>query len=80
MDEAVADDFTAPGDPVEQVMYSYSTLICLPDGLSSTPSEGTGTVMRRGILTDYANRAGFTSVQVLPIEEFGFWRFYRLLH
>jgi 2-polyprenyl-3-methyl-5-hydroxy-6-metoxy-1,4-benzoquinol methylase len=80
MDEAVADDFTAPGDPVEQVMYGYSTLICLPDGLSSTPSEGTGTVMRRAILTDYANRAGFTSVQVLPIEEFGFWRFYRLLH
>jgi 1,4-alpha-glucan branching enzyme len=36
--------------------------------------------MRRAILTDYANRAGFTSVQVLPIEEFGFWRFYRLLH
>ena len=80
MDEAVADDFTAPGDPVEQAMYGYSTLICLPDGLSSTPSEGTGTVMRRAILTDYANRAGFTSVQVLPIEEFGFWRFYRLLH
>jgi hypothetical protein len=80
MDEAVADDFTAPGDPVEQVMYGYSTLVCLPDGLSSTPSEGTGTVMRRGILTDYASRAGFTSVQVLPIEEFGFWRFYRLLH
>ena len=80
MDEAVADDFTAPGDPVEQAMYGYSTLICLPDGLSSTPSEGTGTVMRRAILTDYANRAGFTSVQVLPIEEFGFWRFYRLRH
>jgi hypothetical protein len=79
MDEAVADDFTAPGDPVEQVMYGYSTLICLPAGLSSTPSEGTGTVMRRGILTDCANRAGFRSVQVLPIEEFGFWRFYRLL-
>ena len=54
-------------------------LFCLPDGLSSTPSEGTGTVMRRAILTDYANRAGFTSVQVLPVEEFGFWRFYRLL-
>jgi hypothetical protein len=80
MDEAVADDFTAPGDPAKQAMYGYSTLICLPDGLSSTPSEGTGAVMRRGILTDYAKRAGFTSVRVLPIEEFGFFRFYRLLH
>jgi hypothetical protein len=32
MDEAVADDFVAPGDLVEQAMYGYSTLICLPDG------------------------------------------------
>jgi SAM-dependent methyltransferase len=78
MDEAVADDFNAPGDQVEQLMYGYSTLICLPDGLSSAPSEGTGTVMRQSILTDYARRAGFSSVEVLPIEEFGFWRFYRL--
>jgi 2-polyprenyl-3-methyl-5-hydroxy-6-metoxy-1,4-benzoquinol methylase len=80
MDEAVAEDFAAPGDPVEQVMYGYSTLICLPDGLSSTPSEGTGTVMRRSILTDYARRAGFASVDVLPIEDFAFFRFYRLHH
>jgi SAM-dependent methyltransferase len=80
MDEAVADDFTAPGDQVEQAMYGYSTLVCLPDGLSSTPSEGTGTVMRRSILTDYARRAGFTSLEVLPIEDFAFFRFYRLHH
>ncbi|HEU4908747.1 MAG TPA: hypothetical protein VFT17_07785 [Propionibacteriaceae bacterium] len=80
MDEAVADDFFAPGDPLEQLMYGYSTLICLPDGLSSTPSEATGTVMRRSILTDYAIRAGFASVQVLPIEDFAFFRFYRLHH
>ena len=80
MDEAVADDFTAPGDPVEQVMYGYSTLICLPDGLSSMPSEGTGTVMRRSVLTDYARRAGFSSVEVLPIKDFAFFRFYRLHH
>jgi 2-polyprenyl-3-methyl-5-hydroxy-6-metoxy-1,4-benzoquinol methylase len=80
MDEAVADDFHAPADQVEQLMYGYSTLICLPDGLSSTPSAGTGTVIRRSILTDYASRAGFNSVEVLPIEEFGFWRFYRLHH
>jgi len=80
MDEAVADEFTAPGDPVEQAMYGYSTLICLPDGLSSTPSAGTGTVLRRPILTDYATRAGFASVDLLPIEDFAFFRFYRLRH
>jgi SAM-dependent methyltransferase len=80
MDEAVADEFTAPGDPVEQAMYGYSTLICLPDGLSSTPSAGTGTVLRRPILTDYATRAGFASVDLLPINDFAFFRFYRLRH
>lgn len=80
MDEAVGEDFQAPGDQIEQLMYGFSTLICLPDGLSSTPSEGTGTVMRPSILTDYASRAGFSSVEVLPIEDFGLWRFYRLHH
>jgi hypothetical protein len=79
MDEAVADDFVAPGDLVEQGMYGYSTLICL-HGLSSTHSEGTGTLMRRSVLTDYATRARFTSAEVLPIEDFAFFRFYRLLH
>ena len=78
MDEAVADDFTAPGDVVERAMYGYSTLVCLPDGLSSPPSAGTGTVMRRSTLTDYATRAGFDGVEVLPIDGFAFFRFYRL--
>jgi hypothetical protein len=36
--------------------------------------------MRRAILTDYATRAGFRSAEVLPIEDFAFFRFYRLLH
>nr|WP_308212381.1 hypothetical protein [Nocardia zapadnayensis] len=46
--------------------------------MSSPPSAGTGTVMRQRILRDYAVAAGFTAVRVLPIENFGFWRFYRL--
>ena len=78
MDEAVADEFTAPGDEIDQCMYGFSLFICLPDGLASTPSVGTGTVMRRPVLTDYARRAGFSDVTVLPIEDFGFFRFYRL--
>lgn len=78
MDEAVADTFTAPGDVVERAMYGYSTLVCLPDGLSSTPSAGTGTLMRRSILTEYATGAGFSEVEILPIEDFGFFRFYWL--
>ncbi len=78
MDEAVADEFTAPGDDLERLMYGFSLFVCLPDGLSSSPSAGTGTVMRVDTLRRYAQQAGFTDVEVLPIEDFGFWRFYRL--
>jgi SAM-dependent methyltransferase len=78
MDEAVAENFSAPADEVDQVMYGFSLFVCLPDGLSSTPSAGTGTVMRPQVLTDYATRAGFSRVEVLPIEDFSFFRFYQL--
>ena len=80
MDEAVAEEFTAPGDAVERTMYGYSTLICLPDGRSTTPSAATGTVMRLGVLSEYARRAGFAATEVLPIKRFAFFRFYRLRH
>jgi len=78
MDEAVDDEFAAPGSEIDQCMYGFSLFICLPDGLASSPSVGTGTVMRRSVLTDYASRAGFADVTVLPIDDFGFFRFYRL--
>jgi 2-polyprenyl-3-methyl-5-hydroxy-6-metoxy-1,4-benzoquinol methylase len=79
VDENVADEFTAPGDEVERFMYGCSVFVCLPDGLSAPDSVGTGTVMRRGIVEDYAARAGYAGVSVLPIEDFSFFRFYRLL-
>ena len=78
VDEAVADDFEAPGNEVDRFMYGCSLFICLPDGLSSTPSAATGTVFRRSILTDYATRAGFDRVSELPVQDFSFFRFYRL--
>lgn len=78
MDEAVQPEFTAPGDETERLMYGFSLLVCLPDGMSHQPSAGTGTVMRESTLRTYAEQAGFGSVAALPIEEFGFWRFYRL--
>jgi SAM-dependent methyltransferase len=77
MDERVADTFTAPGDEVERLMYTYSVLCCLPVGLADTPSAATGTVMRTDTLRGYAAEAGFAEVEVLPIEHEVF-RFYRL--
>ncbi|GEM33943.1 SAM-dependent methyltransferase [Nocardia neocaledoniensis NBRC 108232] len=78
MDEAVAPEFTAPASDIDRLMYGFSLLICLPDGKAHPGSAGTGTVMRQATLTEYAEKAGFAGVEVLPIEEFGFWRFYRL--
>ena len=54
MDERVPDSFTGTGDPVEQLMYGLSMLICLADGLSNPHSVGTGTVMRQDTLRAYA--------------------------
>jgi SAM-dependent methyltransferase len=76
-DERVAEQFTAPGDPVERFMYGWSFLLCLPNGLADDPSVGTGTVMRPDVLRRYAAEAGYRRVDVLPIEA-DFWRFYRL--
>jgi len=78
MDERVAETFTAPGDDIERLMYGYSLLCCLPDGMAHQPSAGTGTVMRPDTLRDYAVRAGFAEVEVLAIEN-DFFRFYRLV-
>jgi 2-polyprenyl-3-methyl-5-hydroxy-6-metoxy-1,4-benzoquinol methylase len=76
-DEKVAEEFTAPGDEVERFMYGWSALHCLPVGMTESGSAGTGTVMRPARLREYALKAGFHAVDVLPIEA-DFWRFYRL--
>ena len=77
VDERVAETFTAPGDEIERLMYSYSVLFCLANGLADQPSIGTGTVMRPETFRRYATEAGFGSVEILPIEHDTF-RLYRL--
>jgi SAM-dependent methyltransferase len=78
MDEAAEEDFTAPAGDVERLLYGFSTMLCLPDAMSHRASAATGTVIRPSTVREYAERAGFAAIDVLPIEGFGFWRFYRL--
>jgi 2-polyprenyl-3-methyl-5-hydroxy-6-metoxy-1,4-benzoquinol methylase len=78
VDERVGEDFTAPSDEIERLMYGYSVLHCLPVGMAEQPSAGTGTVMRPATLRRYATEAGFSGVEILPIEN-ELWRFYRLV-
>lgn len=78
VDERVSEDFTPEGNDVEGIMYGWSVLHCLPVGMAEQPSVGTGTVMRPKTLRAYALEAGFSEVEILPIDNF-FFRFYRLI-
>jgi hypothetical protein len=78
MDEKVSEAFDPDADKVEQLMYGFSNFICLPDGMSTLHSAGTGTVMRPDTLRSYAREAGFDDIEILPIEA-DMWRFYRLV-
>ncbi|MDY7102948.1 MAG: class I SAM-dependent methyltransferase [Actinomycetota bacterium] len=79
MDERVGDRFTGEPDPVEQFIYGFSLICCLPDGRNAAESVATGAVMRRPTLDRYVTDAGFSGIEVLPIEN-DFFRFYRLEH
>ena len=76
-DEKVGEQFTAPGDQIERLMYGFSITHCLPAGRPDADAAATGTVMRPDTLRAYAQQAGFSSVEVLPIAN-DMWRFYRL--
>ncbi|MFC5728077.1 MULTISPECIES: SAM-dependent methyltransferase [Nocardioides] len=77
MDERVADTLTA-GDPTETFFATVSVLWCLPQGRVEPDSEAVGTVMRTDRFRGIARDAGWSDVEVLPIDH-PFWRFYRLL-
>lgn len=75
-DERVAEAF-APGQEQDRLFYGYSTVACLPNGLSDAPSVGTGTVLRPSAVEAMAREAGFSGFTILPTEHEAF-RFYRL--
>jgi len=76
-DERTEDAFTAPASEVERLFYGFSVFHCLPVGMVGEGAAGTGTVMRADTVRRYADEAGFSSFEVLPIEN-DFWRFYLL--
>ena len=75
-DERVADEFGAPGGLVERFMYGWSIAHCLPASMADAPSDGLGTVLRRGTVHRLAAEAGFSASSELPVEN-DFFRFYR---
>jgi protein-L-isoaspartate O-methyltransferase len=77
VDEKVAERFTAPGDEVERMMYGWSVTHCLPTQMAEQPSAALGTVLRSHTVGELADQAGYTRVDVLPVEN-DFFRLYRL--
>jgi 2-polyprenyl-3-methyl-5-hydroxy-6-metoxy-1,4-benzoquinol methylase len=78
MDERSLEFFQPCADGLEQYLYGFSILHCLPVGMLEQASVGTGTVMRPETLEGYAAQAGFSKLEILPIEHHVF-RFYRLI-
>jgi 2-polyprenyl-3-methyl-5-hydroxy-6-metoxy-1,4-benzoquinol methylase len=77
-DELVADEFTAPAPELERYHYGWSVVSCLPAAMGDPQTAATGAVMRPATLRRYAEQAGFTGVETLPLEADA-WRFYRLI-
>ena len=76
-DELTADAFGPNASELERLYYGFSILHCLPVGMIGEGAAGTGTVMRRSTVEEYARSAGFAHFEVAPIEN-DFWRFYVL--
>ncbi|HEX3268987.1 MAG TPA: class I SAM-dependent methyltransferase [Gaiellaceae bacterium] len=76
-DERAEESFTAPAGETERLYYGFSIFHCLPVGMVGEGAAGTGTVIRPQTVRRYAEQAGFSSCEMLPIEN-DFWRFYLL--
>jgi hypothetical protein len=77
-DELVGDEFLVPAPDRDRYAYAWSVVSCLPSTMGDPQTAATGAVMRPATLRRYAAEAGFTALEVLPIET-DYWRFYRLL-
>jgi hypothetical protein len=71
----VPDTFDPPGDEIERFYYGCSILHSPPVGMVGENAAGTGTVMRAETVRGYAEQAGFSRFEILPIEN-DFYRFY----
>ncbi|MBE2214173.1 MAG: class I SAM-dependent methyltransferase [Opitutaceae bacterium] len=76
-DERVAEEFSAPGDDIERMMYGWSISHCLPVGMDGVRARPVGTVIRPATVRRLAQATGFGSCEVLDIPN-QLFRFYRL--
>jgi SAM-dependent methyltransferase len=72
VDERTRERFDGTPDELESYFYGWSIFDCLPAGRATSPSAATGTVMRPDTLRGYAQDAGFTRFEILPIDHDAF--------
>ncbi len=68
VDERAEEEFAPGGSEVERLLAASSVLHCLPVGRSQEGSAATGALFRPATMRTYAERAGFSHVEVAPIE------------
>jgi ubiquinone/menaquinone biosynthesis C-methylase UbiE len=76
-DEAAGETLSENSNFLGRFLYNFSVLHCLPQAMVFPDSAKTGTVMSVSTLKKYAESAGFSKFNILPIEN-PFWRFYGL--
>ena len=60
-----------------KLYYNFSVLLCLPQSMAYSNSAATGAAMTPSTFKGYAKEAGFSKIDVLPIDHF-IWKFYML--
>ena len=76
-DELVEDTLEENCNFMGHLFYNFSVLHCLPQAMVYPNAAGTGAVITPSTMRSYAEEAGFSRVDVLPIEN-PMFRFYRL--
>ena len=71
-DEITEDAFSGPAGEGDRRHYGWSVLHCLPASMTDADSAATGTVIRPATVRAYAGQAGFSSVEILPVESVAF--------
>jgi 2-polyprenyl-3-methyl-5-hydroxy-6-metoxy-1,4-benzoquinol methylase len=71
-DEMTSDAFDGAAEEADRRHYGWSVIHCLPASMTEPGSAATGTVIRPATVRSYAEQAGFSSVEILPVASVAF--------
>ena len=71
-DEITEEAFDGPAGEADRRHYGWSILHCLPASMTEPDSAATGTVIRPATVRAYAQAAGFSTTEILPVDSVAF--------